>query len=42
MGEMQDEMSVPTTQMSGGDTNVQQSVPPRDDVDVNTLFMSRM
>jgi len=42
MGEMQDEMGVPTTQMSGSDTNVQQSIPPRDDVDVNTLFMSRM
>lgn len=42
MGEYQDDMGVPTTQMSGGDTNVQQSIPPRDDVDVNTLFMSRM
>ena len=42
MGEVQDEMSVPSTQMSGGDTIVQQSSPPRDEVDVNALFMSRM
>ena len=42
MGDIQDEMNVPTTQMSGGDTNVQQTRPPRDEVDVNALFMSRM
>ena len=42
MGDFQDEMSVPTTEMSGGDTNVQRTNPVRDDVDVNTLFMSRM
>lgn len=42
MGELQDEMKVPTTEMSGGSTNVQRTNPVRDDVDVNTLFMSRM
>ena len=42
MGELQNEMKVPTTEMSGGDTNVQRTNPVRDDVDVNTLFMSRM
>ena len=42
MGEVQDEMSVPTTEMSGGETNVQTTNPVRDNVDVNTLFMSRM
>lgn len=42
MGEAQSEFQVPTTEMSGGDTNVQSTNPVRDDVDVNTLFMSRM
>ena len=41
MGDYQDEMSVPTTEMSGGDTNVSSTntVPEED---ANALFMSRM
>lgn len=40
MGEIQREMETPTTQMSGGDTNVQQSGPVAEDSD--ELFMARM
>jgi len=42
MGEIQDDMRVPSTEMSGGSTNVQRTNPVRDEVDVNALFMSRM
>ena len=40
MGEIQGEMEVPTTQMSGGSTNVQSSGPVAEDSD--ELFMARM
>ena len=42
MGDIQEEMGIPSTQMSGGDTNVQQSIPADAGTDVNALFMSRM
>ena len=43
-GEIQKEMNIPTTEMSGGDTNVLRTnqTPPETEVDINTLFASRM
>ena len=43
-GMIQEDMGVPTTEMSGGDTNVQRTnqPPANQEVDVNTLFASRM
>jgi len=41
MGDYQEEMSVPVTEMSGGDTNVS-STNPVSESDTNALFMARM
>ena len=42
MGDLQEEMGIPSTQQSGGDTNVQQTIPANSGADVNALFMERM